>query len=182
MTPTPETDAQYKEYARRDNNVKCVDIDFAYKLERERDDIQNELNKCATQLVLTINSRDSIGVQLDLIRDELLRIMARIAETGLLAEHHGLRSIFDYCQRSQKEIEVLYTPIQERDKAKLDLACALRERDSWKAKAERTCRWDCKLSPTTGVAGHSTECGSQYIYDPGAVWCKLCGGRIVRHL
>lgn len=90
-------------------------------------------------------------------------------------------------------LDVLMTRMQqlerERDSLRHDLemmtACWKAEkvmRDTWKAKAERTCRWDCKLSPTTGVAGHSTECGSQYIYDPGAVWCKLCGGRIVRHL
>ena len=35
ITNTPRTDAQYKEYARRDNDVKCVDIDFARQLERE---------------------------------------------------------------------------------------------------------------------------------------------------
>lgn len=45
ITPTPETDGQYKEYARRDNNVKCVDIDFARKLERERDAARSALSK-----------------------------------------------------------------------------------------------------------------------------------------
>ena len=35
MSDTPRTDAQYKEYARRDNEVKCVSIDFARELERE---------------------------------------------------------------------------------------------------------------------------------------------------
>lgn len=113
-TPTPETDGQYKEYARRDNNVKCVDIDFARKLERERDAARATLTALANAKALCTELTTAVN--------------------------------------------------------------------TWKAKAERTCRWDCKLSPTTGVAGHSTECGSQYIYDPGAVWCKLCGGRIVRHL
>lgn len=54
MTPTPETDGQYKEYARRDNNVKCVSIDFARKLERERDELK--------QLLATAN--DSFAKQL----------------------------------------------------------------------------------------------------------------------
>jgi hypothetical protein len=35
MSDTPRTDAQYKEYARRDNDVKCVDIEFARTLERD---------------------------------------------------------------------------------------------------------------------------------------------------
>ena len=41
MSETPRTDAQYKEYARRENQVKCVEIDFARQLEREL----NEANK-----------------------------------------------------------------------------------------------------------------------------------------
>jgi hypothetical protein len=32
---TPRTNAQYKEYSRRDNGVQCVEIDFARQLERE---------------------------------------------------------------------------------------------------------------------------------------------------
>jgi len=44
---TPRTDAQYKEYARRDNDVKCVNIDFARQLETELAEAnkQKRLNK-----------------------------------------------------------------------------------------------------------------------------------------
>jgi len=35
MSDTPRTNAQYKEYARRDDDVQCLDIDFARTLERE---------------------------------------------------------------------------------------------------------------------------------------------------
>lgn len=41
--PTPRTDAQYKEYAHRDNNVKCVDIEFARQLEQELEQAKEEL-------------------------------------------------------------------------------------------------------------------------------------------
>jgi hypothetical protein len=77
-TQTPRTDAQYKEYARRDNAVKCVDIDFARQLERELAeakatietleirhvavmlhtqavvDERNELRQCAADLAMLI--------------------------------------------------------------------------------------------------------------------------------
>ena len=60
QTPTPETDAQYKEYARRDNNVKCVDIDFARKLERERDEARRELHEFRTTYELWPDHRDKV--------------------------------------------------------------------------------------------------------------------------
>jgi len=51
---TPETDAQYKEYARRDNNVQCVDIDFARKLERERDEARQAIIDCNLNWVYSL--------------------------------------------------------------------------------------------------------------------------------
>lgn len=109
-----------------------------------KEDIQSELDMTATQLVKTLNERNALGTQLDLVRDELLRIQARILETGLLDEHPGLRAIFDYCQRAQKDIEVNYTPIMERDAAKKELArvSGLYETavEELKRKAE-VCKW-----------------------------------------
>lgn len=166
--PTPETDAEtldgYMPIHVSPEGKCYVPVDFARKLERERDEIQNELNKCATQLVATINDRNFLGVQLDLIRDELLRISARIGETGLLNEHPGLRSIFDYCERAQKDISVNYTPIQERD--------------AWKAKAERTCVW----SNREWSEFCKTECGERFPIPRQVKYkcCPSCGGRIVK--
>lgn len=176
-TPTPETDGQYKEYARRDNNAKCVSIDFARKLERERDEIQNELNKCATQLVSTINDRNFIGVQLDLIRDEMLRIAARIRESGF-EKHPNLSSILDYCERAQKDISVNYTPIQERDAWKAKASQLELDRDAWKAKAERTCKW----STREWSEFCQTECGERFQIPRQDKYkcCPSCGGRIIK--
>lgn len=47
---------------------------------------QSELDKSARILLETVNDRNRIGAQLDLIRDELMRIRARIAETGLILD------------------------------------------------------------------------------------------------
>lgn len=46
MSDTPETDDQPIIYAINDNGyqVLCVDIEFARKLERERDDLQKAIN------------------------------------------------------------------------------------------------------------------------------------------
>lgn len=87
---------------------------------------QAALDLSARQLLETVNDRNSIGVQLDLLRDELMRIQARIAETGLIGEHPQLSSIAAYCERAQKDIEVQYTPIQERDRLGRELTEAKR--------------------------------------------------------
>jgi hypothetical protein len=46
--PTPETDDQPIIYAINDNGyqVPCVDIEFARRLERERDELREALKKC----------------------------------------------------------------------------------------------------------------------------------------
>lgn len=87
---------------------------------------QAALDLSARQLLETVNDRNSIGVQLDLLRDELMRIQARIAETGLIGEHPQLSSIAAYCERAQKDIAVQYTPIQERDRLGRELTEAKR--------------------------------------------------------
>lgn len=48
--PTPRTDAQYKEYARRDNMVKCVGIEHARHLERENNYLREVMEKMARAL------------------------------------------------------------------------------------------------------------------------------------
>lgn len=95
---------------------------------------QAALDLSARQLLETVNDRNSIGVQLDLLRDELVRIRARIGETGLIGEHPELSSIAGYCERAQNDIAVRYTPIQERDRLerevlKLAESVADRERE-----------------------------------------------------
>lgn len=59
------------------------------------------------------------------------------------------------------------------------------DRDAWKAKAERTCKWTfTRRSQITGRC--NSECGSKdamvWLYDPqfGYVFCPFCGGRIVK--
>ena len=89
---------------------------------------QVELDKSARILLETVNDRNRIGVQLDLLRDELLRIRARIAETGLIGEHPELGSIAGYCERAQKDIAVMYTPIQEREQISRELTACRNER------------------------------------------------------
>lgn len=55
-----------------------------------------------------------------------------------------------------------------------------KDRDAWKAKAERVCVW--KFSQFSAA----TECGKQnvqpWLHDPkfGYVMCPFCGGRIVK--
>lgn len=60
-----------------------------------------------------------------------------------------------------------------------------KDRDAWKAKAERTCKWTfTRRSQITGRC--NSECGSKdamvWLYDPqfGYVFCPFCGGRIVK--
>ena len=90
-TPTPETDAQYKEYARRDDKVKCVDINFARKLERERDEarrwIDNHWDKNKQQWLnsVTLVCADFANVgayvkQLESERDQLRKVCDELNE------------------------------------------------------------------------------------------------------
>ena len=65
QTPTPETDAQYKEYARRDNNIQCVAIDFARKLERERDEAMKTCAKIDLSHRLLEKERDQLKAELE---------------------------------------------------------------------------------------------------------------------
>ena len=120
-TPTPETDGQYKEYARRDNNAKCVSIDFARKLERERDGALELLG----------------GYKMDL--DE--------------ARERNLRLVND---------NIVLT----------------KDRDAWKAKAERTCVW----SNREWSEFCKTECGERFQIPRQVKYkcCPSCGGRIVK--
>lgn len=122
MTPTPETDGQYKEYARRDNNVKCVSIDFARKLECERDELK--------QLLATAN--DSFAKQL-----------------------HELNIV---CNAQVVELAL--------------------DRDAWKAKAERTCKWTAR----EWSEFCKTECGESFPIPRQDKYkcCPNCGGRIVK--
>lgn len=60
-----------------------------------------------------------------------------------------------------------------------------KDRDAWKAKAERVCVWT--LTRQSNITGRcDSECGSKnamvWLYDPkfGYVFCPFCGGRIVK--
>ena len=76
-TPTPQTDAQYKEYARRDNNVKCVDIDFARQLEQKLNEAKLWIEKSNTaQYVMQVEAeRDKAKEE----RDELRKVVDELA-------------------------------------------------------------------------------------------------------
>lgn len=152
MSDTPRTDAQNPITPSEVDdvwiyNAPMVNADFARQLERELAaaaielrtlrtanagllekvaETQAALDLSARQLLETVNDRNGIGVQLDLLRDELMRIQARIAETGLIGEHPQLSSIASYCERAQKDIAVQYTPIQERDRLGRELTEAKR--------------------------------------------------------
>ena len=65
--PTPRTDAQYKEYARRDNDVKCVDIDFARKLEQELRQAREELANQRVRL-------QDYAMKIDVLQNENIRL------------------------------------------------------------------------------------------------------------
>ncbi len=78
-------------------------------------ELQKHLDETATKLLHAVNDRNSLGNQIDLLRDEFMRIRARIAETGLAAEHCELRAIADYCDRAQQDIAVRYSVIEHRD-------------------------------------------------------------------
>jgi chromosome segregation ATPase len=80
----------------------------------ERNDIQQAMDRQAKQLIETVNDRNRIGTKLDLMRDEIRRIVARIAETGLL-DNPKMRDVVSYCERAQKDIETVYDPIIARD-------------------------------------------------------------------
>ncbi len=76
---------------------------------------------------------DKLGTQLDLVRDELMRIAARIRESKHSDDPH-LSSIQLYCKRAQRDIAVNYTPIQERDsfsRELIDAKARLFELGSW---------------------------------------------------
>jgi hypothetical protein len=99
-------------------------------------ELQKHLDETATKLLHTVNDRNSLGNQIDLLRDELMRIRARIGETGLADEHSELRSIADYCDRAQQDIAVRYSVIGQRDyfersarRLRIELEDAKRELD-----------------------------------------------------
>lgn len=110
---TPETDAQYKEYARRDDKVKCVDINFARKLERERDEarrwINNHWDKNKQQWLnsVTLVCADFANVeayvkQLESERDQLRKVCDELAKQY----RHEMMSMFGHasdCDCSQCE-------------------------------------------------------------------------------
>ena len=163
-TPAPETEAE------RDRNYKisgkaAVSVEFAARMEVDRDAWKSKAN--------------ALGTQLDLVRDELLRIGSRIIESDLLSDLR-CREILDYCDRAQKDIAVNYTPIQEVErlqfelvKSNTDLAEAVEDRDAWKAKAERKCK-HVKISGGVFVA----EC--ENVCEEFDAFCPDCGGRIVK--
>lgn len=101
---TPRTDAE-----RADSLVhKLEDAEERIsQLERELEEARKHTKTC--------QSCHSIGVQLDLIRDELKRIEARILESGL-SEDPRLSNILEYCRRSQRDIATFYSVIGERDR------------------------------------------------------------------
>ncbi len=102
---------------------------------------KQELDMSAANLLQTVNDRNRIGVQLDLIRDELMRIRARIGETGLIPDHPELSSIAGYCERAQADIAVLCTPIQERDRLDRELLKTRNENAALVEEVERLQAW-----------------------------------------
>ena len=107
---TPRTDAKVELLAdgtfdvfEREDELK----DFARQLERELEEARKHTKTC--------QSCHSIGVQLDMIRDELKRIEARILESEF-SEDPRLSNILEYCQRSQRDIATFYSVIGERDR------------------------------------------------------------------
>lgn len=125
MSDTPRTDAElvngYRFCDAPDAN-RYIIANFARQLERElaaanelNAELQKHLNETATNLLQAVNDRNSLSNQIDLLRDEFMRIRARIFETGLEHEHCELRSIADYCERAQKDIAVRYSVIEHRD-------------------------------------------------------------------
>lgn len=141
LRPTPETDAAAASlYEHRHDSVGTFTIDepsrqsqfvvanFARLLEQQRDELQEHLNINATLLLKMTNERNSLGNQLDLVRDELLRIEARIREAQL-EEHPKLADVVSYCQRAQQDIKTLFTPIEERDRLGRCLRVTEQQRD-----------------------------------------------------
>lgn len=135
---TPETDgaAWPVEMVHQESNYESwVRTDFARKLERERDEAREQCDANAKQLLETVNDRNSLGTQIDLLRDELQRIAARIGESGL-GDNPYLSHISTYCQRAQKDIAVNYTPIEERDRACERLAVVSLQLEDCKAQRD----------------------------------------------
>lgn len=81
--------------------------ELARQLERELGEARKHTKTC--------QSCHSIGVQLDMIRDELKRIEARILESEF-SEDPRLSNILEYCRRSQRDIPTFYSVIGERDR------------------------------------------------------------------
>lgn len=90
------------------------------KLERELAEANAKMDETATNLVIALNRANSNGVQLDLIRDELKRIRARILESKFSNDPY-LSNIVSYCTRSQEDIATTYSVIGERDKLEKQL-------------------------------------------------------------
>ncbi len=133
MSDTPRTDAVIA----RDTG----DSGLIAELAREARSMERELQSSARKLFDTVGDRNRIGVQLDLLRDELMRIRARIGETGLLGDHPELTSIAGYCERAQVDIAVLYTPIQERDRLDRELTTQKLECEALKARVKELEDW-----------------------------------------
>jgi chromosome segregation ATPase len=87
-------------------------------------ELQRHIDETATKLLSTVNDRNSLGNQIDLLRDEFMRIEARIAETGLADRHCQLRLISGYCNRAQNDIPLRYPVIAERDRLDRELSAA----------------------------------------------------------
>ena len=128
-TPTPRTDAVRLYIRTRDEYQKTdfeVWSEHANALERELAAAQRELAEArvlsddtATKLLHTVNDRNRLGVQLDLVRDEIMRIRARVGESTTIETWKAL-DIFSYCDRAQKDVETAYSVIGERDKAQTE--------------------------------------------------------------
>jgi hypothetical protein len=108
MSDTPETDDQPIIYAMNDNGyqVPCVDIDFARKLERERDE-----------------AREAFVIATDQMVQAQCKTREALRERDEAREH--LREIKEY------GTEEINAAVELRQK----LATALVERDEWKNKA-----------------------------------------------
>lgn len=90
------------------------------QLECELAEANAKMDETATNLVSALNRANSNGVQLDLIRDELKRIRARIIESKFSDDPY-LSNIVDYCTRSQEDIATTYSVIAERDRLESQL-------------------------------------------------------------
>jgi hypothetical protein len=77
MSDTPETDAQELVHSVSGAKLHCVDVEFARKLERERDEARDTVLRLRKQRAIARN----FGEQMERERDEARRLLAAAKES-----------------------------------------------------------------------------------------------------